>query len=84
MCKTIQTQRSTDKDLQFEFRIGVRTGKGPLPDYSGPFVQGPSGGRFVYIDEARLTGGLVSRRDQLEVTTPYEIVKVFGAATRDR
>ncbi|WP_350340264.1 DUF5990 family protein [Paraflavitalea speifideaquila] len=28
----------------------VKTGKDSLPDFAGPFAQGPVGERFVYID----------------------------------
>ena len=48
--ETVQTQRSKDEDLSFEFAVGIRTGMASVPDYSGPFVQGPRDGRFVYID----------------------------------
>lgn len=54
--ETVQTQRSKDEDLSFEFAVGVRTGMASVPDYSGPFVQGPRGGRFVYIDIGTLAG----------------------------
>jgi hypothetical protein len=56
----VQTQRSKDEDLSFEFAVGVRTGMA-LPDYFGPFVQGPRGGRFVYIDIGTLAGQLDSQ-----------------------
>jgi Family of unknown function (DUF5990) len=45
---TVQTQRSNGSDLRFEFTAGVRT-TGSSPDFRGPFIQGPAGGRFVYI-----------------------------------
>ena len=54
--ETVQTQRSKDEDLSFEFAVGVRTGMASVPDYSGPFVQGPRGGRFVDIDIGTLAG----------------------------
>jgi hypothetical protein len=45
----VQKQRSAGKYLQFTFTVGLKQGKDGQPDFSGPFVQGPAGGRFVYI-----------------------------------
>ena len=54
---TVQTQRSVGKDLRFEFSVEVKSGaKKGLPDFRGPVVQGPSGGRFVYIDIGTYAG----------------------------
>jgi Family of unknown function (DUF5990) len=49
---TIQTQRSTGGDLSFEFSVDVRAAS----DFSGPIVQGPRGGRFVYVDIGTYAG----------------------------
>ena len=46
--ETVQTQRSDGSDLHFGFTAGVRAA-GSSPDFRGPFIQGPAGGRFVYI-----------------------------------
>lgn len=55
--ETIQTQRSKDKDLSFEFTVRVKTHReGPTPNFLGPFVQGPTGERFVYIDIGTYAG----------------------------
>ena len=43
---TAQVQRSTGADLRFECSVNWKPG----PDLAGPFVQGPKGGRFLYID----------------------------------
>jgi hypothetical protein len=55
--ETVQTQRSTGKDLVFEFQPVIRKG---VPDsvaaLSGPFVQGPPRQRFVYIDIGTIAG----------------------------
>ena len=49
--KTVQTQRSTGRDLSFEFSVGVKAAdERAVPDFRGPVVQGPTGQRFVYID----------------------------------
>jgi len=54
--ETALKQRSDGNDLQFEFSINVKTGKDGSPDFSGPFVQGPSGERFFYIDIGTYAG----------------------------
>jgi hypothetical protein len=55
--ETVQKQRSSGKDLKFEFNVAVRpVTKGTAPDFGGPFVQGPAGQRFVYIDIGTYAG----------------------------
>ncbi|HEX6188246.1 MAG TPA: DUF5990 family protein [Pyrinomonadaceae bacterium] len=56
--EAVQRQRSTGKDLKFEFTVGVKTGKDGAPDFSGPFVQGPRGDRYFYIDIGTYAGQL--------------------------
>jgi hypothetical protein len=46
---TVQTQRSKGDDLRFEFTVRVKTDAG-APNFLGPFVHGPTGERFIYID----------------------------------
>ena len=53
--ETVQTQRSSGTDLQFEFTAEVRP-SGAAADFRGPFVQGPAGGRFVYIGIGQFAG----------------------------
>ena len=48
--EVVQKQRSTGNDLKFEFTAGIKTDKNGAHDFSGPFVQGPRGDRYVYID----------------------------------
>lgn len=56
-CETIQKQRSQTKDLCFELTLGVKAGrKDAMPDFAGPFVQGPAGERFVYLDIGTYAG----------------------------
>lgn len=39
-----------DDDIAFELTVTLRQGKQPdMPDFGGPFVQGPPGGRFFYL-----------------------------------
>jgi hypothetical protein len=52
--ETVQTQRSDGRDLRFEFTAEVRNGS--AGDFRGSFVQGPAGGRFVYIDIGTIAG----------------------------
>ncbi|MBI2680292.1 MAG: hypothetical protein HYX25_04700 [Candidatus Solibacter usitatus] len=53
--ETVQTQTSNGKDLSFQFSVGVKG-----PSLAGPFVQGPAGQRFVYIDIGTYAGQLDS------------------------
>ena len=54
--EVVQKQRSTGKDLKFEFTAGVKTDKDGAPDFSGPFVQGARGDRYFYIDIGTYAG----------------------------
>lgn len=49
-------QRSSGKDLRFEFTVGIKASKPAPPDFGGPVVQGPRGQRFVYIDIGTYAG----------------------------
>jgi uncharacterized protein DUF5990 len=52
-----QTQRSrTASDLSFEFIVRVGESEKKEPNFLGPYVQGPSGGRFVYINIGTYAG----------------------------
>lgn len=53
----VQKQRSGGKDLRFEFTARAVSGaKTVEPNLLGPFVQGPSGARFVYIGIGAFAG----------------------------
>jgi hypothetical protein len=52
--ETVQKQRSTGKDLTFEFEVGLKHGQ--KPSFSGPFVQGTPGDKYVYIDIGKYAG----------------------------
>ena len=57
--EVIQKQRSKGGDLSFEFSVGVKNADGSgTPDFNGPIVQGPRGGRFVYVDIGKVAGQL--------------------------
>ena len=41
---------AADDDIAFELTVTLRQGKQPdMPDFGGPFVQGPPGARFFYL-----------------------------------
>jgi len=53
----VQKQRSRNGDLRFEFTARAAIGaKGAVPNLLGPFVQGPTGERFVYIGIGSFVG----------------------------
>ena len=55
--ETVQIQQSRGNDLTFEFSVeptGENVDGGA--DFRGPFVQGPRGGRFVYLDIGTAAG----------------------------
>jgi hypothetical protein len=54
--ETIQIQRSSDKNLEFEFAITVKLNYDGLPNFLGVFVQGPPSQRFIYIDIGTCAG----------------------------
>lgn len=54
--ETIQKQSSKGEDLHFEFKMGVKESKDGTPTFSGAFVQGPTGEKFVYIDIGTYAG----------------------------
>jgi hypothetical protein len=69
--ETVQKQRSGEKDLRFEFTARAIPGaKDADPNLLGPFVQGPTGERFVYIGIGAFAGqiGGWSRRLKIPLT----------------
>lgn len=55
--ETVQKQRSGARDLRFDFTARAVPGaKGSDPNLLGPFVQGPSSARFVYLDIGTAAG----------------------------
>jgi len=69
--ETIQKQKAGSSDLVFEITIVAKAdGKGNYT-FSGPFVQGPSGERFIYIDIGTYAGQIGtpwSRRLKIPLT----------------
>jgi len=58
--ETILKQRSNKDDLYFEFKISVKDGKTSFYNFTGPYVQGPSNERFIYIDIGTTAGQINS------------------------
>jgi hypothetical protein len=54
--ETIQKQRSANKDLDFEFTVKIKNNTSAQPIFTGLFVQGTSGNRFIYIDIGTCAG----------------------------
>ncbi len=56
--ETIQTQRSKSGELHFELEVKIKNmpSKSEEPNFVGPFVQGPTAAKFVYIDIGTYAG----------------------------
>jgi hypothetical protein len=56
--ETVQKQRSDSKDLSFNFTVNIKGDKtkDDWPKFSGNFVQGPTNGKFIYIDIGSYAG----------------------------
>ena len=52
--------KSSGTDLQFDFAFFVAQGADGVLRFSGEFVQGPSGGKFVYVTSGARAGQVVS------------------------
>lgn len=71
--ETVQKHTSASEDLLFTFPITIKGDKvkDAFPKFSGPFVQGPTGGKFVYIDIGTYAGQfdtIWSRRLKIPLT----------------
>ena len=55
--ETLFVQQRGSGDVAFEFPMAVRDNRaGNLPNFLGPFAQGPAAARFVYIDVGTCAG----------------------------
>jgi len=55
--ETVLVQQHRGQDLSFDFSVSVEENrKDGLPNFKGPFVQGPASKRFVYIDVGTYAG----------------------------
>jgi hypothetical protein len=59
--EVVGRQRAKGDDLTFEFTINAKPGKDSSIDFSGLFVQGPVGGRFIYINIGISAGQINTR-----------------------
>lgn len=67
--EAVQQQKSNGNDLHFEALIEIKGSK-PIhefPDFKGPFVQGPVGGRFIYLDIGSYAGVAGSWSGRLKI-----------------
>ncbi|QKJ31676.1 hypothetical protein HQ865_18535 [Mucilaginibacter mali] len=53
-----QAQHSSGGDLHFEVPVEIKGNKpaNEVPDFKGPYVHGPLGGRFIYLDIGNYAG----------------------------
>lgn len=51
-----QRQRGDGQALRFECHVPLRPGRDGRPGLGGPFVHGPRGGRFLYLDVGTFAG----------------------------
>jgi hypothetical protein len=58
--ETILKQKSGEGNLYFEFKISLKESKTSLPNFGGPYVQGPPNERFIYIDIGTAAGQINS------------------------
>ena len=67
--ETVQVQQSSGNDLHFELIIDIKGNKqaNDLPDFKGPFVQGPALGRFIYLDIGSYAGAANSWNGRLKI-----------------
>lgn len=56
--ETVQKQRVSGGDISFKFPVKIKGDKknDPIPKFSGEFVQGPAGNKFIYIDIGTCAG----------------------------
>lgn len=62
--RTVQVQRTTGQDLVFECDLPVRSAGPEGVRCSGPMVQGPADGQFIYLDIGKLAGQFGSPWDR--------------------
>src|SRR2546422_4644273 len=55
--ESLFVQQRKSADVSFDFSLTVADkGKDGLPNFQGPFAQGPPAGRFVYVDVGTYAG----------------------------
>jgi len=84
--ETVQIQRSGKGDLTFECMVTVRDNRSDdLPNFLGPFAQGPVTGRFIYMDigeYAGQSGTAWARRMKIPLTSiTWELIRKAAGGT---
>ena len=84
--ETVQIQRSGKGDLTFECMVTVRDNRSDgLPNFLGPFAQGPATGRFIYVDigeYAGQSGTSWARRMKIPLTgITWELIRKAASGT---
>lgn len=81
--ETIQTQRSASGDIAFEFSIVIKGTPDGQHDFTGEYVQGTRGNRFIYIDIGTYAGQVDtpwSRRLKIPLTgISLEMIQQYSA-----
>lgn len=54
--ETLSVQQRTRGDLFFDFSMRVAQSRDGSPNFQGPFAQGPTASRFVYVDVGTYAG----------------------------
>jgi len=54
--ETLHVQRRSRGDIVFDFSLTVNDARKDAPNFVGPFAQGPSAGRFLYLDVGTYAG----------------------------
>ncbi len=74
--------KSTGSDLSFDFGVLVERGPDGSARFSGEFVQGPAGGKFVYLNSGTLAGQSGSpwtRRAKVGLQLPWSVIERAAA-----
>jgi hypothetical protein len=78
--ETVQKQQPKGSDLSFDCSVTVRNDRADgLPNFLGPFTQGPPSARFIYVDVGALAGqagSCWSRRMKIQLNgISWEMIK---------
>jgi len=84
--ETIQKQQAYSEDLSFHFSIRIKGDRNQdeFPKFSGEFVQGPAGNKFIYLDIGTYAGQQESpwsRRLKIPLTITWENIDQLAVST---
>ena len=86
--ETVQIQKSNGQDIHFNFALRIKGDrqKDPFPKLTGSFVQGPTSGKFIYVDigtYAGQTDSIWSRRLKIPLTgITWEIIDLISTDSK--